>query len=57
MGLTDKLSDALAGHVDEIKAGIEKAGDFIDEKTGGKFASQVDQVQSKLDEAVDKIEG
>ena len=57
MGLADQLSDALAGHADEIKAGIEKAGDFVDDKTGGKFASQVDQVQEKLAEAVDKLDG
>jgi hypothetical protein len=49
MGLADQLSDALSGHADEIKAGIEKAGDLVDEKTGGKFASQVDQVQEKLE--------
>jgi hypothetical protein len=54
MGLADKLSDALAGHADEVKAAVEKAGDLIDEKTGGKFASAVDQVQEKVEEAIEK---
>jgi hypothetical protein len=55
MGLADQLSDALKGHADEIEAGIEKAGDLIDGKTGGKYASQVDQVQTKLEDAVKKL--
>jgi hypothetical protein len=54
MGLTDKLSAALTEHADEVKAGIEKVGDLVDEKTGGKFASQVDQVQEKLESALGK---
>jgi hypothetical protein len=54
MGLADQLSDALKEHADEVKAGIEKAGDLIDDKTGGKFASQVDQVQQKLEGALGK---
>ena len=50
MGLFDdlkgKAQDLIHGNEQAIKDGIEKAGDFIDEKTGGKFADQVDAVQS-----------
>lgn len=49
MGIFDKVTEAAAGHADEIRgaaeAGIDKAGDLIDAKTGGKFAGQVDQAQ------------
>jgi hypothetical protein len=54
MGLADKLSEALKEHADEVKAGIEKVGDLVDEKTGGKYASQVDQVQEQLENALGK---
>ena len=48
MGIADSLSNALSGHEDEIKEGIDKVGDFIDSKTEGKFADKVDQVQDFL---------
>lgn len=38
MGIFDKAKDALGDHP-EI---VEKAGDFVDDKTGDKFTSQVD---------------
>jgi hypothetical protein len=45
MGIFDKAKDALRGHEDKVDAGIEKAGDMVDEKTGGKYAEQVDKGQ------------
>ncbi|HJE52157.1 MAG TPA: antitoxin, partial [Tessaracoccus flavescens] len=43
MGIFDKAGDLAKQHEDRIEAGIEQAGDFVDEKTGGKYAGQVDQ--------------
>ncbi len=48
MGLSDKISNAVAGHEDQVKAGVDKVGDLVDEKTGGKYAGQVDQAQDFL---------
>lgn len=49
MGIFDKAKEAAgqaaAEHGDKIDQGIDKAGDFADEKTGGKYAGQVDQGQ------------
>lgn len=49
MGLLDDLKGKAQGLIDgneeAIKEGIDKAGDFVDDKTGGKFAEQVDAVQ------------
>jgi MT0933-like antitoxin protein len=45
MGIFDKAKDALSGKEDEIAAGVDKAGDMVDEKTEGKYAEQVDQGQ------------
>ncbi|MGA4668264.1 antitoxin [Propionibacteriaceae bacterium Y1923] len=44
--LVNKAKDVVNAQEDKIDAGVEKAGDFIDEKTGGKFEAQVDQGQS-----------
>ncbi|MBK7821390.1 MAG: antitoxin [Tessaracoccus sp.] len=57
MGVFDSISDAAKEHEAEIEEGIEKVGDFIDEKTGGKFADQVDKVQDLANEGLDKITG
>ncbi len=48
MGIFDDLKDAADKHEDQVEQGIDKVGDLIDEKTGGKFADQVDQAQDFL---------
>ncbi|GHC65073.1 antitoxin [Streptomyces flavofungini] len=48
MSVMDKLKQMLRGHEDKAGQGIDKAGDFVDEKTQGKYSSQVDTAQDKL---------
>ncbi|MCC3770076.1 antitoxin [Streptomyces sp. UNOC14_S4] len=50
MSVMDKLKQLLKGHEDQAGKGIDKAGDFVDEKTQGKYSSQVDTAQEKLKE-------
>ncbi|XAS69062.1 antitoxin [Micrococcaceae bacterium Sec5.7] len=61
MGLFDdlkgKAQDLIHGNGQTIKDGIEKAGDFVDSKTGGKFADHVDSVQGGASNFVDNIDG
>ena len=45
MGIFDRAKEALSGHNEQVGAIIDKAGDFIDEKTEGKYVEQVDQGQ------------
>lgn len=45
MGIFDKAKDALSEHSEHVDTGIEKAGDMVDERTGGKFTEHVDQGQ------------
>ena len=52
---TKKLDDVVDEHGDKIADGVEKAGDFIDEKTGGKHADKVDMVQEKAGDAIDSL--
>jgi hypothetical protein len=45
MGIFDKAKDAMGEHSEQVDAGIDKAGDAVDEKTGDKYADRVDQGQ------------
>jgi hypothetical protein len=35
----------MSGQQDKVDAGVEKAGDMVDEKTGDKYTEHVDQGQ------------
>ena len=51
-GLADKAKDLVADHADQIKTGVDKAGDFI----GGKIGHEkVDGIEDKIGGFVDKI--
>ncbi|MGG5172787.1 antitoxin [Pseudarthrobacter sp. J1738] len=52
--LKGKAQELINSNSEAIKDGIEKAGDFVDEKTGGKFAGQVDAVQKGASDFVEK---
>ncbi|MER5915304.1 antitoxin [Streptomyces sp. NPDC001982] len=48
MSFMDKIKGMLKGHEDQAGRGIDKAGDYADQKTGNKYQSQVDTAQQKL---------
>ena len=48
MDFVDQIKGAVSGHDDQIEGAIDKGGDFIDSKTDGKYAGQVDQAQGFL---------
>ncbi|MFD5465046.1 antitoxin [Kitasatospora sp. NPDC127059] len=50
MSMLDKLKSMLKGHEDQASKGVDKAGDYVDERTEGKYTSQVDTAQDKLKE-------
>ncbi len=54
MGFLDKAKDLLSKNADKVDQAIEKAGDFVDDKTEGKYADTVDKVQDAAKKAVDK---
>jgi ABC-type transporter Mla subunit MlaD len=61
MSFMDKAKDALEKAVDEhgdkISDGIDKAADFADDKTGGKYSDKIDQGVDKAKDALDKLDG
>ncbi|MFI9045653.1 antitoxin [Streptomyces sp. NPDC053427] len=50
MSMLDKIKQMLKGHESQTGKGIDKAGDFVDSKTQGKYQGQVDTAQDKLRE-------
>ncbi|MGW9412796.1 antitoxin [Arthrobacter cupressi] len=55
--LKGKAQELIGGNEEAIKDGIQKAGDFVDDKTGGKFAEQVDAVQDAASGFVENASG
>ncbi|GAA2575861.1 antitoxin [Actinomadura fulvescens] len=53
MSLVDKVREMLGGHSDKAKNAVDRAGDMIDKKTGGKYADKVDRAQEKATEYLD----
>lgn len=57
MGLFDKVGDLAKQHESKIEQGIDQAGDFVDSKTGGKYAEHVDKAQDFANQQVDRFTG
>lgn len=61
MGFLDdvkgKLTDAVDSQGDKIGAGLDKAGELIDDKTGGKLGDKVDLGVDKAKDALDGLDG
>ncbi len=63
MGLFDRLRKAkdtaeqiAEQHGDRISEGVHKAADFVDDKTGNKYAGTLDKVESATDDVVEKLD-
>lgn len=58
MGLFDKFKKKAKGaaeeHGEKIEDAVDKAADFADDKTGGKYT---DKIESGADKAKDFVEG
>ncbi|MEJ2858318.1 MULTISPECIES: antitoxin [unclassified Saccharothrix] len=50
--LKDKAKDALGQHGDKAEQGIDKAGGFVDEKTGGQHSERIQQGADKAKEGM-----
>ena len=52
MGIFDKAKEFAQGNPDKVKDAVNKAGDAINDKTGGKYADKIDSAKGKLDGAL-----
>ncbi|MDT3442311.1 antitoxin [Pseudofrankia sp. BMG5.37] len=55
--LKEKAEDLADEHGDQINDGLEKAGDFVDDRTGGKHGDKIDTAVDKAQDLVDKLGG
>jgi hypothetical protein len=53
MGLLDSVKSMFGGHKNEVKQGIDKAADVVDDKAG-EHADKVQQGAEMAKDAVDK---
>ncbi|MEU6884286.1 antitoxin [Streptomyces viridosporus] len=53
--LKDKLEEVVEEHGDKISDGLEKAGEFIDGKTGGKHTGKIDTAVDKAQDYIGKL--
>ena len=54
MGFLDKAKDLLSQNADKVEMAIDKAGDFVDEKTQGKYSDTIHKVQEEAKKASEK---
>jgi antitoxin protein of toxin-antitoxin system len=52
MGFLDKAKDLLSQNADTVNSAIDKAGEFVDSKTDGKFKDVVDKAQEAAKNAI-----
>jgi ABC-type transporter Mla subunit MlaD len=62
MGLFDKLkgvkskaADVVEDNEEKIEDAIDKAADFVDDKTGGKHTDKIDKAADAAKSAVEKL--
>ncbi|MGW1029627.1 antitoxin [Streptomyces sp. NPDC002577] len=48
MSMMDKIKQLLKGHESQADKAIDKSGDYIDDKTQGRYSGQVDTAQDRL---------
>lgn len=53
--LKDKAAEIAETHSDAIGDGLEKVGDFIDDKTDGKYSDKIDTGVDKAQDLVERL--
>ncbi|MEV5380659.1 MULTISPECIES: antitoxin [Streptomyces] len=51
----DKIGDLAQQHGDKIEQGLEKAAKVVDEKTKGKYSSQIQTGTGKAKDAIERL--
>lgn len=55
--IKQKATELVDQHGEQIADGIDKAGDFVDEKTGAQYSGHVDTAQGALRDGLDGLDG
>jgi hypothetical protein len=54
-GLGGKAKTTVGDNAEKIDGGIDKAADFVDEKTKGKYSDKIEKAQDAAHRAVEKV--
>ncbi|MCG2624054.1 antitoxin [Arthrobacter sp. I2-34] len=54
--LKGRAENLVGGNAGKFKGAVGSVGDFIDKKTGGKYAGKVDNLQAKANQLINKAE-
>ena len=61
MGIFDEIKEKLTGavddHGDKIGEGLDKAGNAVNEKTGGQYSDKIDAGVDKAKDGLDSLDG
>lgn len=52
MGFLDKVKKLTKGRERQISQAVDKAGNVVDKRTGGKYAGKIDTVEDKIDDVL-----
>ena len=55
--MKDKAGDLAQEHSDKVDEGLDKAGEFVNEKTGGEHGDQIDQGKDFARDQLDNLGG
>ena len=55
--LKNKAKDLIGEHGDKVDQGVDRAGQFADEKTGGQHSDHIDPGEDKLKEGLRNFGG
>lgn len=50
-----KAKNLAEQHGDKVGGGVDKAADFVDKKTKGKYSDKIDSGVDKVKEGIDKV--
>ncbi|MFC9974949.1 antitoxin [Spirillospora sp. NPDC127200] len=54
MSIVDKVKEMLGQNAGKAKQAVDKAGDVVDQRTGGKYADKVDMAQERARQYLDQ---
>jgi hypothetical protein len=56
-GIKQKATEVVDKNSDKIESGINKAGDFVDKRTKGKYTDKIDKAKGAAEKGLDKLDG
>jgi MT0933-like antitoxin protein len=57
MGFLDKAKGLLSQNADKVEMAIAKAGEFVDDKTQGKYSDTIHKVQEEAKKVAESATG